>query len=160
MGDSEKGSHIAEVENPPSAYDEPPQALGKKEAIAPVDGVDGVDGAPVRSRLEPPEFLRNMSLEEREHLETKLKRKIDLRLMPGIILMYILNYIDRCGIPLSPASCVMHKRNAGLRFADAPLETTSPLRDWPAWNRTSISLRSSSTLPSAFSSSGMYSSPS
>ena len=129
MGDSEKGSHIAEVENPPSTYDEPPQALDKKEAVAPVEDMDS---APVRNRLEPPEFLRNMSLEEREHLEAKLKRKIDLRLMPGIILMYILNYIDRCGIPLSPVSCVMPKGNSGLGFADAPLETTSPLRDWPA----------------------------
>ena len=104
MGDSEKGSHIAEVENPPATYDEPPQALDQKEAVAPAEGVSS---APVRSRLEPPEFLRNMSLEEREHLEAKLKRKIDLRLMPGIILMYILNYIDRCGIPLPSASGVL-----------------------------------------------------
>ncbi|KAK2616014.1 hypothetical protein N8I77_002733 [Diaporthe amygdali] len=49
----------------------------------------------VRRGLQPPEFLLNMSMEERLELETKLKRKIDLRLMPAIILMYILNYIDR-----------------------------------------------------------------
>ena len=49
----------------------------------------------VRRGLQPPEFLLNMSREERLELETKLKRKIDLRLMPAIILMYILNYIDR-----------------------------------------------------------------
>lgn len=52
-------------------------------------------GSGVRRGLQPPEFLLNMSMEERLELETKLKRKIDLRLMPAIILMYILNYIDR-----------------------------------------------------------------
>lgn len=53
----------------------------------------------VRRGLQPPEFLLNMSMEERLELETKLKRKIDLRLMPAIILMYILNYIDRLVLP-------------------------------------------------------------
>ncbi|KAG6358802.1 hypothetical protein INS49_012321 [Diaporthe citri] len=55
-------------------------------------------GSGVRRGLQPPEFLLNMSMEERLELETKLKRKIDLRLMPAIILMYILNYIDRNNI--------------------------------------------------------------
>jgi hypothetical protein len=45
--------------------------------------------------LQPPEILRSMSAEERVALETKLRRKIDLRLLPMIIIMYILNYIDR-----------------------------------------------------------------
>lgn len=45
--------------------------------------------------LEPPEIIRNMSPEERARLEKKLRLKIDLRLLPMIILMYILNYIDR-----------------------------------------------------------------
>jgi hypothetical protein len=52
-------------------------------------------GSGVRRGLQPPEFLLNMSMEERLELEAKLKRKIDLRLMPAIIIMYILNYIDR-----------------------------------------------------------------
>lgn len=42
-----------------------------------------------------PGFLSRLSLEERRALETKLKRKIDARLMPALIVMYILNYIDR-----------------------------------------------------------------
>ncbi len=45
--------------------------------------------------LQPPEFLLNMTMEQRMELESRLKRKIDLRLLPCIILMYILNYIDR-----------------------------------------------------------------
>jgi len=45
--------------------------------------------------LEAPEFLRHMTLEERLAVETRLMRKIDARLMPMIILMYIMNYLDR-----------------------------------------------------------------
>ncbi|KAK0719590.1 major facilitator superfamily domain-containing protein [Lasiosphaeris hirsuta] len=48
--------------------------------------------------LQPPEFLRNMSAEDREVLEVALKRKIDARLLPAVIIMYILNYIDRNNI--------------------------------------------------------------
>lgn len=59
-------------------------------------------GSGPRRGLQPPEFLLNMSMEERLELETKLKRKIDLRLMPAIIVMYILNYIDRLVQPRYP----------------------------------------------------------
>jgi len=48
--------------------------------------------------FQAPEFIRNMTPEERHAVEAKLKRKIDLRLMPMIILMYILNYLDRNNI--------------------------------------------------------------
>jgi hypothetical protein len=46
-------------------------------------------------RLQAPEFIRNLTPEERVELEKRLKRKIDLRLLPAIIIMYIMNYIDR-----------------------------------------------------------------
>lgn len=65
-------------------------------------------GSGVRRGLQPPEFLLNMSMEERLELETKLKRKIDLRLMPAIILMYILNYIDRLVKPTFPRPRRLH----------------------------------------------------
>ena len=48
--------------------------------------------------LEPPEILRHLTAEERAVLEKKMRRKIDLRLLPIIIIMYILNYIDRNNI--------------------------------------------------------------
>ncbi|RYP53800.1 hypothetical protein DL768_001251 [Monosporascus sp. mg162] len=49
-----------------------------------------------RSRgLQPPAFIANLSPEERVAFERRLVKKIDLRLMPMVILMYILNYIDR-----------------------------------------------------------------
>ena len=51
-----------------------------------------------RTRREPPELIKNMSLEERQHSEKALVRKIDLRLLPMIVLMYIINYLDRNNI--------------------------------------------------------------
>ncbi len=55
------------------------------------------DNASVRLEggLQPPEFIRNLTPEKRAELEKALKRKIDIRLLPAIIIMYILNYIDR-----------------------------------------------------------------
>ncbi|KAK7539202.1 pantothenate transporter liz1 [Phyllosticta citricarpa] len=49
-------------------------------------------------RREAPALVRSMSPEQRAVLEKKLVRRIDRRLMPMLILMYILNYIDRNNI--------------------------------------------------------------
>lgn len=83
---AEKGDQTAELENVSSKADELGQA---EKASAKGESPEG------SSRLQPPEWLANMSPEERLELEKRLKRKIDLRLMPAIIVMYILNYIDR-----------------------------------------------------------------
>jgi hypothetical protein len=48
--------------------------------------------------VDEPEFLQNMSISEREKFEKKLLRRIDLRLMPMTVLMYIMNYLDRNNI--------------------------------------------------------------
>lgn len=48
--------------------------------------------------LELPESLRGMSQEEFEAFEKKTKRKIDLRLLPMLVIIYILNYLDRNNI--------------------------------------------------------------
>lgn len=40
-----------------------------------------------RTRREPSELIKNMSLEERQYSEKALVRKIDLRLLPMIVLM-------------------------------------------------------------------------
>lgn len=45
-----------------------------------------------------PESLLNLTEEERSHMEKKLVRKVDLRLLIMIVLMYILNYLDRNNI--------------------------------------------------------------
>lgn len=54
-------------------------------------------GAPVPDERMPAS-LRNMSQEERDHLELRMRRKIDYRLMPMMVLMYIMNYLDRNNI--------------------------------------------------------------
>jgi len=48
--------------------------------------------------LQMPAILAAMTPEQRAELEVHLRRKIDWRLMPMIIIMYILNYIDRNNI--------------------------------------------------------------
>src|SRR4051812_40419135 len=52
-----------------------------------------------RSAGEKPSALKHLSDEEIERLEVKLKRKIDTRMLPMIILVYIMNYLDRNNIP-------------------------------------------------------------
>jgi hypothetical protein len=50
------------------------------------------------SKLSVPPLVAAMSQEQRTHAEAKLRRKIDTRLLPMIILMYIMNYLDRNNI--------------------------------------------------------------
>jgi hypothetical protein len=45
-----------------------------------------------------PACLANLSLEERDWMEKKLVRKIDTRLLIMMVVMYILNYLDRNNI--------------------------------------------------------------
>lgn len=42
-----------------------------------------------------PEILQRLSDDELAALEKGLTRKIDLRLLPSMILIYIMNYLDR-----------------------------------------------------------------
>lgn len=56
------------------------------------------ENASIKSATEQPELLRDLSPEERQALEKKLVRRIDLRLLPMLILMYIMNYLDRNNI--------------------------------------------------------------
>lgn len=43
--------------------------------------------------MPPP--LHSLADEERDALEKRLVRKLDVRLMPMLVLIYILNYLDR-----------------------------------------------------------------
>ncbi|RPB20481.1 MFS general substrate transporter [Terfezia boudieri ATCC MYA-4762] len=45
-----------------------------------------------------PLSLRNFSQEELDRLEVNLRKNIDLRLMPMVVLIYIMNYLDRINI--------------------------------------------------------------
>lgn len=48
--------------------------------------------------LQPPPLVQAMLPAERMRLEKRLTRKIDLRLLPPVIIMYIMNYLDRNNI--------------------------------------------------------------
>ncbi|KAK0116909.1 hypothetical protein ONS96_012755 [Cadophora gregata f. sp. sojae] len=54
-----------------------------------------------------PEFIRNMTPEVRQATELKLRRKLDLRIMPMIVLMYIMNYLDRNNIAAAKLAGIM-----------------------------------------------------
>ncbi|TRX95811.1 hypothetical protein FHL15_003365 [Xylaria flabelliformis] len=54
--------------------------------------------------LQPPEIIARLTPEERIALEKRLVRRIDWRLLPMIIIMYILNYIDRNNIAAAKLS--------------------------------------------------------
>lgn len=58
---------------------------------AAVDMIDRVETAHTQglTRMEAPELVRNMSPEERAHAEKILVRKIDFRLMPMLVIMYV-----------------------------------------------------------------------
>ena len=49
-------------------------------------------------RLQPPPEIASLSRDERAAIEKKLMRQIDWRLLPVLILMYIMNYLDRNNI--------------------------------------------------------------
>ena len=69
--------------------------MDDKAVVDHVSSREDVTAAPNTSPVVMPEILRNMTEEERNHLEIKLRRKLDLRIMPILIFLYILNYIDR-----------------------------------------------------------------
>ena len=78
--------------------DSPPEKTSRDDETGSADekiGSTNVENAR-RQRAQVPEFILSLTPEEREVLEKKLKRKIDLRLLPAVIIMYIMNYIDRC----------------------------------------------------------------
>ena len=56
------------------------------------------NAARTNPKKEPPVYVANLSPAERTKAEKVLVRKIDLRLLPTIIIMYILNYLDRNNI--------------------------------------------------------------
>jgi len=81
--------------SPHAVYDESGRATGESSDEKPTASPDDAVSIRRPGGLEPPEFIKGLTVEEREELERLLKRKIDMRLLPAIIVMYILNYIDR-----------------------------------------------------------------
>jgi MFS family permease len=92
-----------------------------KPKVATVDN-NGLELAPTHTgsrRREAPPLVQAWSREERAIHEKALVRKIDLRLMPMIILMYILNYLDRNNI----ASARLAGLQSQLKLTDPQYQT-------------------------------------
>ncbi|KAI9721833.1 MAG: hypothetical protein M1812_002169 [Candelaria pacifica] len=68
-----------------------------KYAAERIDSPESHADVPIRIREAPP-LVRGLAPEERERLEAELRRKIDFRLLPMVVLIYILNYLDRNNI--------------------------------------------------------------
>ncbi|CCT61143.1 hypothetical protein IAQ61_005038 [Plenodomus lingam] len=64
--------------------------------IAPVTG--GASPGQSNGKLVAPPLVAAMTAERRAEAEAKMRRKIDIRLLPMVILMYIMNYLDRNNI--------------------------------------------------------------
>lgn len=45
-----------------------------------------------------PAYVRNLTPEDRKRIENSLRRKVDTRLLPMIVLIYVMNYLDRNNI--------------------------------------------------------------
>ena len=56
------------------------------------------DTASVHTKAQAPELIRDLPEGEYLRLEKKLVRRIDMRLLPPLVIMYILNYLDRNNI--------------------------------------------------------------
>ncbi|KAH7026251.1 major facilitator superfamily domain-containing protein [Microdochium trichocladiopsis] len=83
----------------PDAKDSDPERLSNEDGHKNTVGAGVVhQESAARRGLQMPAILAAMTPEQRADLEVRLRRRIDLRLMPMIILMYILNYIDRNNI--------------------------------------------------------------
>ncbi|KAI3326117.1 MFS general substrate transporter [Xylariaceae sp. AK1471] len=91
-------SHISDAERVSSSRDDSKSVKGDTAGnVADL-------GQAVARGLQPPEIIARLTPEQRLELEKRLVRKIDWRLLPMIILMYILNYIDRNNIAAAKLS--------------------------------------------------------
>lgn len=70
--------------------------INKKPRADHID--DAIPANAGSSKLTAPPLVAAMSPEQRTAAEAKLRKKIDTRLLPMIILMYIMNYLDRNNI--------------------------------------------------------------
>lgn len=78
----------------PSEYISPHDEDNGKQVTEYLDEVEQ-NADKSRRALEAPPLVRDLTPEAREQLEKTLLRKIDFRLLPPVIIMYIMNYLDR-----------------------------------------------------------------
>ncbi|KFH45921.1 putative transporter -like protein [Hapsidospora chrysogenum ATCC 11550] len=113
---------MAEAKEKAAASPAPPAAADNIDKVESQDLPKDTAMEAKKWGLEPPEILRHLTVEERAVLEKKLRRKIDFRLLPMIIVMYILNYIDRNNIAAARFAGLEEDLNmdeAGTQFSTA-----------------------------------------
>lgn len=73
--------------------------MDDKEKSAHVEDESPTRATTTRSNgMQPPDLVKAMTADDRATFEKHLVRKIDLRLMPAVVIMYIMNYLDRNNI--------------------------------------------------------------
>ena len=104
---------------------------GDKFAVQHVSDTSIANHALPNRRQEAPPLVRIMSDEERSFREAALVRKIDLRLMPMIILIYIMNYLDRNNIAAARLAGLQKElKLTSTQFSvGAQLEMLAPIAD-------------------------------
>lgn len=70
----------------------------RAQAVENVDTDVDIKYIPAEAEITPPPALAALSDEEVAKLGKKAMLKLDLRIMPAIVIMYILNYLDRQNI--------------------------------------------------------------
>jgi hypothetical protein len=92
-------SSTDKVSNPESHEMKAIHKDGSDEEKMPIEQVEHSGNGVQKQRADRmPEILRSMTVEERTALNLRLRKKIDLRLLPMMLLMYIMNYLDRNNI--------------------------------------------------------------
>lgn len=86
-------AHVSNVNSPAAASDDDVE----KNRVEQVEHATSHDDKPVVNHRMPA-ILAELSPEDRAILSLKLRKKIDLRLLPMMLLMYIMNYLDRNNI--------------------------------------------------------------
>ncbi|KAF3021462.1 hypothetical protein E8E14_009024 [Neopestalotiopsis sp. 37M] len=109
--------HASAADDSPPAYPDGSTKHPELEAGTTTGGQE----APRRGGLQPPAIIANMTPERRQELEKHLRKKIDLRLLPTMIIMYIMNYIDRNNI--AAAKLAHLERDLGLPSGSTEYQT-------------------------------------
>ncbi|PYH49411.1 putative MFS transporter [Aspergillus saccharolyticus JOP 1030-1] len=103
--------------SPRTSYD-PERDIDKSH----VDNVEIVSDAVANAnkpnpQKEAPPYVASLTPEERQEAERALVRKIDLRLLPMLIIMYILNYLDRNNIAAAKLAGLQEDLNlVGMQY--------------------------------------------
>ena len=80
------------------SHNNPPPGGDTDGAITPYPTGTVAGKAASRPAMTPPALVAAMTPERRVEAENHLRRKIDIRLMPMAVIMYIMNYLDRNNI--------------------------------------------------------------